>query len=1304
MSVEISGPQGYDFQYLNSLLLALEYLDKDGVEIYIEKKCEEDAQIIFYEEEDKYTIDIQVKSSSEEIDLQTFTNWIGHFESRSSSVALLNKLEENNRFAIFISDARSNDDVSKFIDDDVIHTRLKSPFNNKYLYKIKECMKRSYPNNKALDISRSNFLKKYAIEINNNNLRNTLRKIKLRERNTETYSIEKIHSILNKKFYIPQSKTDDVTIELLDIVRHSRGKGFSITTDLMHKLQKYSGKNILNKAENYIEREERESCKETLRTSNILLLTGLSFCGKSYLAKDIAQEYLEMGYNVERVGELYGDGGAITFIRHRSIEDRLLILEDPFGQVETKSDAISILNELRILIRESKSNRKIIVTSRKDILLDATSKKDINECMIDSHSWIDLTMDSSDKIIELWRSYYGNSTESMNIYINVTNWLFENDKTTSLQLGHIANIFNAKKELNDVEALKPVDIVNTARVDSNDLAAIIERRGSLASRLFIALGLNCNTYKTLSLNDLAFILNDCKEKPGIHEEFDEHSAVSLAINLKDEQHVNFPIYEHNYILSNEYMDELKYLNQHGYIQIDSLRRIIFVHPIYHFAAQLLFRKQFTDALDNQEIIRLVEKNLSSLSINANLCTLTILENFYKDNMDVEVKRLILIGLQSIFPSVRDKVIMFFDRRINNLDKPEQAKLVKELRLDRSINNNDVCWYDGMAYYNFFPKNRFSYVPYLKNTISSEAINTVVMNINNGVDLSSEEIWNLLNIENSKDLQLCILERGLLCDESFIRGRAIHLIFKHHACEFKKVDEYLDIHEHPEVIYSLFRGALSSWQNYSNENKRQVLDYFKKSLDIMSVSMRTKRFLENFEDEYNVDSIKWSEVQKKNQSELWNVWHEIFVDFLNKFPSRYFSMDEPHMVKVTDYSLKFIKDTEKVTELSTAWFNWLDKYLQYNLPQDYGMSVARYLMKGTGDNYTSRENIFLMMVSTENTSFITTNISVFIDNWNNLSKKEKEILLELYRTDRTDIKWIKAVSLNRKAIPYEIQFEILGKSIDNSSITDVVDTLIEKNLLEQCLNIHCGYPQPLWWNGYHHTNYKLWDAAIVEVLRRNEFNKSFDIALREVIDLLYNNQVRRIPNIYDLYEQELLKNLHKRKLVFEELFYVTISQNQSNKKLWDLLIKYSCKEEIEYYFNKIAENIELIENYFTGNESLLELFDKSIISEEIYPRLEVDNRIRIIGYKIHAMYGILVDNNELEKIRIKFEEFMINIYKNNSPRLFLTNKLLRAYLLEMEINSPELDELMENNQERLRKIAQDLKNKCDENYSLEDWIK
>ncbi|RYD01704.1 hypothetical protein N752_29450 [Desulforamulus aquiferis] len=565
----------------------------------------------------------------------------------------------------------------------------------------------------------------------------------------------------------------------------------------------------------------------------------------------------------------------------------------------------------------------------------------------------------------------------------------------------------------------------------------------------------------------------------------------------------------------------------------------------------------------------------------------------------------------------------------------KKRFIEVLMYGPSIKNDGISWYDGMPYFKVSERRRFSYFDWLHDEISSGEIDSLAKKIADGIDVSPEKMWKFLKSRNSKVLSLSILEKALSYDESFIRGKAIRLIFENYAYKFEKVDEYLNSHEHPEVIYSLFRGALSSWRRYSSESRRLILNYFKNCLNIMSVAIRTKKFLENFEDEYSRESINWSKVEEKDKIELWNVWHEIFVEFLNEFPSRYVRMDEPHMVRVTEHSLEYIKNEEKVIDLSRAWFNWLDRYLQYNLPHDYGMSVAQYLMDGTGNKTDSRENIFQLLLSTKKTSFITTNIKVFIDCWNNLSDKEKRMVLDLYKSTRKDVNWVKAVSLNTKTIPYEIQVEILGESIDNKAISDVVDILTKKGLLEQCLNIHCGYPQPLWWNGYHHNNYILWDAVIVEVLRRNELNKTFYIALREVIDLLYNYDDRRIANINDIYEEDLLKSPEKRKLAFETLLNVTVNQNQCNKELWDLLFQYSSQEEIEFYFDKIAKDIELVQYYQIGEGDIFALFDKSMIFKKIYPRLEVDNLIKSLVESMFTLYKVINDSkNTLEGFKDK----------------------------------------------------------------------
>lgn len=110
-----------------------------------------------------------------------------------------------------------------------------------------------------------------------------------------------------------------------------------------------------------------------------------------------------------------------------------------------------------------------------------------------------------------------------------------------------------------------------------------------------------------------------------------------------------------------------------------------------------------------------------------------------------------------------------------------------------------------------------------------------------------------------------------------------------------------------------------------------------------------------------------------------------------------------------------------------------------------------------------------------------------------------------------------------------------------------------------LTYFCGFPQPLWFNGYHHSGkYSLWDGVMMEVLKKDIVDENYNISLREMIDELYNNNDHRFVNGYDVYK-EMLSDEEKRKQIFERLAYTSVTQNQDNKKMWDELLQ-ACSEE------------------------------------------------------------------------------------------------------------------------------------------------
>src|SRR5690606_34032363 len=154
-------------------------------------------------------------------------------------------------------------------------------------------------------------------------------------------------------------------------------------------------------------------------------------------------------------------------------------------------------------------------------------------------------------------------------------------------------------------------------------------------------------------------------------------------------------------------------------------------------------------------------------------------------------------------------------------------------------------------------------------------------------------------------------------------------------------------ENPHYIYKLFRGALSSWGSDSPQAKSAVLDYVRNSLSIMSVAQHSKRFLENLEDRYALNVKARDELTDEEARVLWLVWYDVFIALLNHFPSQYMEMNEAHMVNVARKSLAHVDDLGRIVQLASSWHRWLHHYSEHHLPQDYGMNVADYLLKGTG---------------------------------------------------------------------------------------------------------------------------------------------------------------------------------------------------------------------------------------------------------------------------------------------------------------------------------------------------------------------
>lgn len=1304
VTVEIAGVQGYEYQYLVSAYVALKLLDQENVGIYIECADGEDLRLTFEMMGDPYILDVQVKDRSGQIDLAEFSSWISHFDKHSRDMNLLEKLKQDaNRFVLYVTNARCRDDVSLFVDSNEVYLPLTAGMDNNLLARVKTNVLAHYTDSTPIGQGRRSFLEQFFRDNSNNQLRTILKKNRVWESMDWDTVYERLARLLNRKYAVPQSETDDLISKLDELVRQGRDSGQSITDDVVKLLAAYNGNRIFPYDEKLVPRAEMSLCSEALEASHVLLLTGVSFCGKTYLAKEIAQRYQESGFRVKITSELDGDSGALAFLRHVSYEERLLVLEDPFGSMTAHPQRAELVAKVERLLDACGPHRKLIVTTRSDILLHALRRGSTAECRMKAHVWHDLTADEAAIGEQIWMRYYGASASSAALFQRLRGWLERNERTSVLQPGQIVHLYYAQPDLGVLEQWEESAIINEARIDSNRLARQIDGQGQNSKRVFMALGLSCNTYRAAKLDDLAFLLSESTEEPALNAQREEPVITAYHLGGRGAETPPFPAYQATYEITGDDMEVLRDLRDRGYIKIDPVyKMIVFAHPIYYHASKIVFQTSLEEVLaDKENILRLLSRSLASPSKEGNLCALMMAEWHYAETQDAtlkqRVKALLLRSLHSLFPSVKDRVIMYFDSRLDELDDQEQQAFVRAVKVQSSMSDDDILWHRGEPYFNTATERGagFRWLAWDKDRHAAS-----LQKMAASEPLTAEEIRDMLVVRAAAKMEpadlLQVTRLALAYDESFIRAKAVELLFQQFAYTFGDISSYLEPHEHPDYIYKLFRGALSSWSSYTSQAKSAILDYVRNSLSIMSVALRSKRFLEYFDDQYARDGLAWDKLSDEETRELWLVWYDVFISLLNHFPSQYMKMNEAHMVNAARESLAHVDDLERIVQLASSWHRWLHHYSEHHLPQDYGMNVADYLLKGTGQAAEVRAELFQELLAVRQTSLLTVTIGTLVDHWPSLSGGERAKLIAVLQAEREDVRWLRGIALNRRAVPDEVQIAIVGVVLFGQEISVIVDRLLAEGLLENCLNVHCGYPQPLWWNGYHHHNEKVWNRIIVEVLGRPPEGRSFNIALREFIDALYNHDTRRFPDSMGMYTR-LVANPAQRQALFRQLLTVTATNNQSNKQMWDLLLAYSSKEERQQFFTLIAENIEAVQYQC---DDLLEL--------QLCSRLGIDHTVvvfcfRHIDYAEQQATASLADDEEHWRLLGKFKAFISLVYEHNPPKMTLTDWIVGNTLRKLRIADDEIDRLLEANRQQLIESGSKQAQSFDDHYELENWV-
>lgn len=1292
MSVEISGAAGYDYQDLICLYLSLLLKDQENIQIRIENPNGEDCEIKYTKSGIEYIIDVQVKNRINLVGTSEYCEWLAHFEKLSSSNHLLSKLNrDENRFLLFVTNSRLENDLISFVqkEDIPLHEVNSNGFNNEILDQLKEILGSSIKGKTMLFLKRREAIEDFCAISSKAVFRNLYKKIKTWELQSDDLVRERIGIILNNEFLVPKSKIHILIMELIEIIKSFKGNNESILEDIIAKIDNYSERLIFPNQEVFLEPTNFNILKTELQENHLLLLSGVSLCGKSFNAKKIATEYQKDGFFCLLTSNI---DEALDFAYKQSIEDKILILEDPFGAIIPEERSPERIRKISIICQSRDLNNKVIITSRSDILLNVFNVDKLENCNIDSFRWIDLTNRDTDLIENLWSEKLESTEESYKILENVKNFLKHHSKDNYLQIGELNYLLN-NKPLEELSPLDVQELIDIARVNSKHISNFISTLKEPSKKLFISLTLACNTTKYTKLNHINYILSQSEESYSIKVRGDEDSIV--VGNLLGEDVIENVEWDYQYIfenkISDEYRSALIEFKKYGYIGL-SKEGVIFTHPIYQHAGYLVLIQELEmQYLFNHNFFDMIKKGISTTSKESCISTIKVLEYLYIKLEETEpIQKLFLLSLNSIFPSVIDRSLTFLIKNFTKFKSEIQKNIVDKLMSSKNITDR-IDWKNDEPYIRY---NSLSYRRFIGNLLENSTDKSFLKRNT----LTSKEVWEGLKLEyreENREEYLQFLIKAIYLDEVFIKEKVYYNLFKYFVHQDQSLIRVLKYNEHPSIIYKSFIGAFHNWDKYSRESKGELIEVIKEYIKSPPVLIRFLRFLENFQDQYTNEGIDWTELSEDQRTELWKVWYELFYIIFDEFPFDLKQINEPHLVAVARESLDYIRDTNMIVQFAYRWHKWLKSLNSRSFPEDYAMSIAAYLMKGTKSDSECRRSLFEILLSDSETSLITTHLSHFVFYWDFLDEKEKSQILSLINSNRTDHKWLKAIALTGRNIPHEIQLAIFNEELETKKINNIFIELSEKELLEPCLNVYMGFPQPLWWNGYHHKNTELWDAIICQVLLTKSKDRIFKLALKEFIDQLYN-KTNRFKDGLELYSN-LLEDQEISKIVFEELILVSTTHNQSNKVMWDKFTEKSEFTTNPFYLELILNNITSLQYQQLVEGDLLEYFDIEYLLKYIIPNFKSDRTL----LKLLNMYEHEIKEGEQETSEIVLVMLKISL-EHSPPKLSFTNKVTKHSLKQLGVIDEEFESIIEKNRKGYIRHAKDTLIEHKENNVLIGW--
>ena len=1066
------------------------------------------------------------------------------------------------------------------------------------------------------------------------------------------------------KFIKPQ-QFDDIISKLVSVIKDGKESQKEVFVPFCNKLNEKSIFSI--KPENYITRTQEDIWISQLKRENILLLTGKPRVGKSNTAKWIASEFQSLGYSI--LLTQYIDE-AERFLLDPVNSPRLVVLDDPLGGVHPAKKPHETLMTLKKLITSLRQNRRLIVSQGQERLLEITDADILNDAALGSNYWIDLSILPPVFLLNHWNSLKDEYSISEPIFSIVREAIEK--KEIYIEPGCLTYLGIEHEKISTYTDINK--ILRFARKDAKDLGVALKEEG--CKDVMMGLAIVTSHLEQVQEKELAFAL--INKEPRIYGYSDISCFITAFGSIQHHNSYDFPDYQNPPELLQKDLDSLELLELRRIVGYDDENHLTFTHPFYRSAAESLFKFNVRRSFSRiEEILNSGIFCLSPVTARASARNLHwIYERINRESDKKRIRELAIYGLNSSYPSVRDICFEFLIDTVLSKNKEYIDELPKWINKVNGDNLTSLEWLDGQPWYPMGNNLR------IESSLFSSCDTNYAMKILNKINsdipvvLSSKDAYVVLTyLENKpEELTNIAISRILSINEGLIRTLAVKV--------WMKVDRENDIQildrifsdRHPAVAESIFKTTIRSWRKFSTERQNYIFDGLKK-LAVHPVLVNA----------IIDDLVVFERPHLMGENPPWEIFSTLLPIALCSLPPSA-TLNYGRLDNVVEEAIKILP-SESILPIINAWITFLEKIAAKKIPDSYALCVTDILFRITESNDNARTELIRRLLSLNGTGPLVRVLSDVIDYWDDLTKAEKDIIIELIISDRKDKYWLQSAILISREAPNELLELFVDSHLGNGLTVENILNL-KPELLTKAFKMYIGNPPPLWSIGTHHREEKIW-PEVIDSIARMPSHLLFQIAFNE---LLHKGNIKQLCSVINSIDKEYIKE------VFDWVLRYYIDSNpEFMPEVWGALFdSASDNETCSIWIERIAsESLYIFNDLYQARRLVPDKYLNEFYSYFINNDLLIIKKIKIIVDLKNK------HSEELDKcLMAEFKPIIEEIFDNSAPLHYSTCDYIRNLLQKLGFSGDEIGFVQKRRDKLIEKLTE--KNTYDELEEITDW--